>query len=118
MKKLCILLCLLMPLCLMVSCSGDEVKPVETTAAEVDAGIKIDLGDAITIGVNETKQLSALNKKDNSKTTVIWTSSDSSVVTVDYDGLLTGIADGTARSPQPRPTIPIPQPAWLPYPRC
>ena len=97
MKKLCILLCLLMPLCLMVSCSGDEVKPVETTAAEVDAGIKIDLGDAITIGVNETKQLSALNKKDNSKTTVIWTSSDSSVVTVDYDGLLTGIADGTAK---------------------
>lgn len=97
MKKLCILLCLLLPLCLLVACGDDEGTPEQTSGPAVDAGIKIDLGDAITIGVNETKQLSALNKKDNSKTTVIWSSSDPSVVSVDYDGKLTGIADGTAK---------------------
>ncbi len=96
MKKLCVLLCLLLPLCLFVSCGDDEQKPVDTSGNPTDTGIKIDLGESVTIGVNETKQLSALNKKDNSKTTVIWSSSNPAVVSVDYDGLLTGITDGFA----------------------
>ncbi|MBQ8287210.1 MAG: Ig-like domain-containing protein [Clostridia bacterium] len=96
MKKLCIFLCLLLPLFLFAACADDEQAPDETSGTAVNDGIKIDLGDAVTIGVNETKQLTALSRKDNSMTTVIWSSSDSSVVAVNYDGLLTGIADGTA----------------------
>ncbi|MBQ8382902.1 MAG: Ig-like domain-containing protein [Clostridia bacterium] len=96
MKKICIFLCLLLPLFLFAACGDDEQSPDATDKAPVENGIKIDLGDAVTVGVNETKQLSALNRKDNSKTTVIWSSSDPSIVAVDYDGLLTGISDGSA----------------------
>lgn len=96
MKKLCIFLCLLLPLFLFAACSDDGQTPDTTDDSTITAGIRIDAGDTVTIGVNETKQLSALNRSDNNKTTVIWSSSDPSVVSVDYSGLLTGISDGTA----------------------
>ncbi len=95
MKKLCIFLCLLLPLLSFVACGDDEPAETSTDNSSVQ-GIMIDAGETLTIGVNETKQLSALNRKDNSKTTVIWSSDNPSVVSVDYNGLLTGIADGTA----------------------
>lgn len=96
MKKFIILICLILPLALFAAC-GDEVQtPVQTDPAPTNQGIVIDAGNAVTIGVNETRQLTAYSKKDNSKTTVIWSSDNTSVVTVDYNGMLTGISDGTA----------------------
>lgn len=94
MKKLCMFLCLLLPLMMFAACGEDDTPPSETHSG--NEGIVIDAGEALTIGVNETKQLSALNKANNSKTTVVWTSENPSVVSVDYNGMITGITDGTA----------------------
>lgn len=95
MKKICIFICLLMPLFMFAACGDDDVTP-DVTDAPVGQGIVIDAGDAVTIGVNENRQLTAYSRKDNSKTTVIWSSDNTAVVTVDYNGMLTGISDGTA----------------------
>ncbi|MBQ7354788.1 MAG: Ig domain-containing protein [Clostridia bacterium] len=89
------MICLLMPLFMFAACGEDEVPPA-VTDAPVSQGIVIDAGSAVTIGVNENRQLTAYSKKDNSKTTVIWSSDNTDVVTVDYNGMLTGVSDGTA----------------------
>ncbi len=94
MKKICLLLCLLMPLCLFVACGDDAEDPQDTTPTK--EGIKIDVGESLTIGVNEEKQLNALNLKNNSKTTVIWSSDNPAIVSVDYSGKIVGLSDGSA----------------------
>ncbi len=97
MKKLCIFLCLLLPLMMFVACNNQQV-PENTDPPSTDrVGIAINAGTSLTIGVGETKQLSAINLKNDSVTTAVhWESDNASVVSVDFNGMITGIADGTA----------------------
>lgn len=97
MKKLCILLCLLMPMLLLTACGDNDDTPEETTTAVKKDGIELSVGTRMTLGVGQTKQIEAINIKTNSQmTNVVWTSDNSAVATVDFSGMVTGIADGEA----------------------
>lgn len=100
MKKLCIFLCLLLPLMMFVACQNTQTDdPEKTDPPSTDrVGITIDAGTAITIGVGETKQFNAINLKNDTVTSAVhWESDNTAVVSVDYKGLITGISDGTAK---------------------
>ena len=97
MKKLCIFLCLLLPLMMFAACNN-QVPPENTDPPTTDrVGIAINAGTSLTIGVGETKQLSAINLKNDSVTSAVhWESDNASVVSVDFNGMITGMSDGTA----------------------
>ena len=100
MKKLCIFLCLLLPLMMFVACQNTQTDdPEKTDPPSTDrVGITIDAGTAITIGVGETKQFNAINLKNDTVTSAVhWESDNTAVVSVDYKGLITGISDGNAK---------------------
>ena len=96
MKKICIFLCLLLPLCLLVGCNGNGGDTTSNSGVtEKKEGIELSVGTRMTIGVGETKQIQAINMKNNAQmTNVVWTSEDPTVATVDYNGNVTGVADG------------------------
>ena len=49
----------------------------------------------MTIGVGETKQIQAINMKNATQmTNVVWTSEDPAIANVDFNGNVTGVADG------------------------
>ncbi len=99
MKKICFLLCLLLSFTTLFACrdNSENDSPDETDQVEQEDGIVLSVTDEITIGVGDTKQITAINAKTGMETSnVIWTSDNTSVATVGYDGRLTGIADGTA----------------------
>ena len=96
MKKLCIFLCLLLPLCLFVACNGNETETTSNSAVtEKKEGIELSVGTRMTIGVGETKQIQAINMKNATQmTNVVWTSEDPAIANVDFNGNVTGVADG------------------------
>lgn len=97
MKKLCIFLCLLLPLMMFAACNNQQDPEDSTPGNTEKVGIAINAGTALTIGVGETKQLSAINLKNDSVTSAVhWESDNAAVVSVDYNGLVTGVSDGTA----------------------
>lgn len=96
MKKICVLLCLLMPMLLLTACGGNgNDDPDKTTNAEKKEGIELSVGSRMTLGVGETKQIQAIDVKNESQmTNVVWTSEDPTIATVDFNGMVTGVADG------------------------
>ncbi len=89
-----------MSLSLFVSCGDNEdTKKNEKTTTGVDAeqeGITLDNTAGLIIAVGETKKLTAYNILTNSETlTVLWSSDDNSVATVDTKGNVTGVVDGS-----------------------
>ena len=97
MKKLCLFLCLLLPLMMFAACNNQQDSDNTTPGNTERVGIAINAGTALTIGVGETKQLSAINLKNDSVTSAVhWESDNAAVVSVDYNGLITGVSDGTA----------------------
>lgn len=96
MKKLCIFLCLLLPLCLFVACNGNKTETTSNSAVtEKKEGIELSVGTRMTIGVGETKQIQAINMKNATQmTNVVWTSEDPAIANVDFNGNVTGVADG------------------------
>lgn len=91
-----------MTFAILVSCGGggnnDGTKPKKTTTETPVAseGIRLD-NTALIIAVGQTQKLTAYNIETNTETlTVLWSSSDTAVATVDTKGNVTGAADGTA----------------------
>lgn len=64
----------------------------------VDANVlkSISLPETFSVGVGTHRKLVVERVPSTAPCTFVWTSSDTNVVTVDQDGLLTGIAEGTA----------------------
>lgn len=96
MKKLCIFLCLLLPVLLFTACNGTESQTTTAgSSEEKKEGIELSVGTRMTIGVGEFKQIQAINmKNDSPMTNVIWSSADPTIATVDFSGKVAGIADG------------------------
>ena len=68
----------------------EEEEDVDVTSITLDkTEASIEVGDSITL-------TATVLPSDATDTSVTWTSSDTSVVTVDEDGVVTGIAEGTA----------------------
>lgn len=102
MKKLCFLLCLLLSLSALVACSGeddpaDETSNSSTSEPEQKEGLTLSVSEETTLGVGQKITITAINAKTNTQTTAVsWTSDNTEVATVDYQGTVTAIADGTA----------------------
>lgn len=101
MKKICFLLCLLLMLSALVACGDkkDPDKDPDQTAATTTqkAGLVLSVSDEITIGVGETKLITAINAKTGMQTTTVhWESDNKEIADVDFEGKVTGKADGTA----------------------
>lgn len=102
MKKLCFLLCLLMTLASLVACGNgdgeDTDKPaISTSTPAKKEGLVLSVEDEITIGVGDTKQITAINAKTGMQTSaVLWESDNKEVADVDFEGKVTGKADGSA----------------------
>lgn len=95
MKKLCILLCLLLPMLLLAACKRNDTPPDEGKAKK--EGITLSVGSEMAMGVGETRQINAINTKNDSQmTNVLWNSDNESVASVDFSGMVTGISDGEA----------------------
>lgn len=95
MKKLCILLCLLLPMLLLAACKGNDTPPDKENPKK--EGIVLSVGSEMAMGVGETRQINAINTKNDSQmTNVLWTSDNEAVATVDFSGIVTGVSDGEA----------------------
>lgn len=101
MKKICFLLCLLLMLSALVACGDKDDTgrdtPESTASTTQKAGLVLSVSDEITIGVGETKLITAINSKTGMQTTTVhWDSDNKEVADVDFEGKVTGKADGTA----------------------
>ena len=85
-----------------ISCSRKNDDPSDQTSSsdtitDLQEGIALDVTDGVTIGVDETRKLTAINLSNGKVTSnVLWSSSDIGIVTVDISGNLKGVSDGTA----------------------
>ena len=85
-----------------ISCGRkNDDKPEDSTTSDItadpDEGIALDSADGVTIGVDETRKLTAINLANGKETSnVLWSSSDNDIVTVDISGNIKGVSDGTA----------------------
>ena len=85
-----------------ISCSQNKNDDQETSSesepnAELQEGIALDVADEITISVDETKRLTAIDLSNNKETSnVLWNSENKDIVTVDISGNLTGVSAGKA----------------------
>lgn len=76
--------------------TASDTPPTITRAANVAAtGVSVAPTTA-TVAVGATTTLAATKAPTNASGTVVWSSSDTSVATVDQSGVVTGVADGTA----------------------
>ncbi len=87
MKKLLSVLLAVMMILSLAACAGDEVVHPEAVIMEKDA-------IALTVGQEET--LSAVVDLNATDRSVTWSSSDEAVATVDANGKVTAVAEGTA----------------------
>ncbi len=88
MKKILIVFCLICLLLSCVSCQSqkESIKPETITFEQESYSVKEE----------ETGYLSYTIQPDNAEYNLTWTSSDTSIVTVDYYGKITGVKAGEA----------------------
>ena len=104
MKKVCLILCLLLIAGLLFACGEDDEQPdnqtgaVTTTAQTTPTqGITLDNTTGISVGVNGTAKLTAINLATGNETSnVMWSSDNTAIATVDISGNVRGVSDGTA----------------------
>ena len=60
-------------------------------------GVSIAQGKKATLSMGQTLPLAAIRSPDTARTTLTWTSSKTRVATVDANGLVTPVAEGTAK---------------------
>ena len=81
------------------ACGGGDPGDTDPTAPPVVTSIDVSPTDLILKALGATSQLEATARDQNGSTlsaALSWSSSDTEVVTVDADGLVTAIGNGTA----------------------
>lgn len=81
----------------LTTSSGATIKPDTSGKVEIIAVSSVTISGGTSVEVGRTMQLSAIVAPDNATDkTVIWSSSDQNIATVNENGLVTGVASGTA----------------------
>ena len=74
-----------------------EISCIITTTAAAVKGIELSCGSKTILGINRSKTIEAvLSPESVDNNNIIWSSSDESVMTVDDQGVISGISQGTA----------------------
>ena len=103
MKKILLLILIAaMVVTVLVACSKKTDDPSDEssddgTTYEAQEGIILDVSESITISVDETQKLKAINLSNGKETSnVLWSSSDIDIVAVDINGNVKGVSSGMA----------------------
>ena len=88
-KRLSIILCIALIICIIPTTSAFAAKKVKTKSVSVAP-------KSMTLMVGDIAQLNATKKPSNSTDKLTWTSSDKAVATVSSKGVVQGVSEGTA----------------------